>query len=138
MRYDWEKIRSEYVAGSDEVTLTGLAKKYGPARETVMRRSGREGWDAQRRQYREKARVKTHEKASTTEAEIRVRHMQIAQAMQTKAIKRLQGLDPNEMTVGEIRLYLKDAAEIERKAAGIADEVEHGIRIIIDERDTRL
>ena len=138
MRYDWERIRSEYVAGSDEVTLEALSKTHGCGFSTIRRRSSHEMWNDQRSQYRDKTDTKTREKSSTKEAEIRVRHMQIAQAMQTKAIQRLQGMDPTEMPVGEVRKYLKDAAEIERKAAGIADEVEHGIRIVIDERDTRL
>ena len=139
-RYDWETIRHTYVSGSDEVTLAGLAERYGCARETVSRRAGKEGWGEQREQYRRRAAAKATERASTKEAEIRVRHMQIAQAMQGKAIARLRALNPDDLTPSELRHYLRDAAEIERKAAGIADEhtLDGRIQIVISELDAKL
>jgi len=122
-RYDWETIRSEYVSGSDQVTLEALAAKRGPAVDTVRRRSSREHWVAQREEHRRQAAKKAADLLTTRDAEIRVRHMHHARELQSRALERLQQLDPAELSPAEVRLYLKDACEIERKAAGIADEL---------------
>jgi len=122
-RYDWETIRSEYVTGSDQVTLEGLAAKHGPRVDTVRRRSAREHWVAQREEHRRQSAKKAADLLSSRDAEIRVRHMRQARELQELALARLRQLDPSELTTTELRLYLKDACEIERKAAGIPDEV---------------
>jgi len=46
------------------------------------------------------------------------RHAKLAQAFLGKAVARLQGLDPRELTPGELLRYFQVAAEIERRAAG--------------------
>ena len=144
-RYDWEKIRSEYVAGPNDVTLDVLRQKHGCGFSTIKARSSRENWDAQRRQYRYKANTKTIERASTDEAELRVFQMAGGRKLQELGLKsiertlaRMAENAAAELRTEDARKLVGTGAEIERKAAGIADEVEHGIRIVIDERDTRL
>ena len=112
-RYDWGMIREEYVAGSDEVTYRSLAAKYGPAFESIGRRGSRERWPEQRSTYRQQVVNKTRNRASTKEAEVRVRHIQIAEALIKPAMKRLKKLKPKDLTVAELRHYLKTATEIE-------------------------
>ena len=119
----WEQVREEYVAGPDELTLAVLAAHYGVAVETVCRHAAAEKWAAQRVQHRHTVAIRGREKATTSEAEIRVRHIGIAKLMQAKAIARLRTLDPEKMDLSEVRHYLRDATEIERRAAGIPDEV---------------
>jgi hypothetical protein len=122
MKYDWEALRDEYVMGGDDVTLEVMAAKSGnPAIQTIKKHSTMGDWALQRRQYRDQVATKARNLASSREAETRVRHIKIAQAMQAKALQRLQALNPEEMDMKEVRLYLKDAAEIERRAAGIPD-----------------
>ena len=50
-KYDWDKIREEYVSGG--ITLVGLSKKYGVPFNTVGSRSAREGWKALQVERRE-------------------------------------------------------------------------------------
>ena len=134
-RYDWHLIREEYVEGTNDVTLESLAAKdNAPVLGTIKNRSSKEDWPALRRQYRDLVVTKSREKASTLEAEIRTRHIKLARAMQSKAERRLLELSPAELDATELRLYLKDAADIERRAAGIPDAHEHGgIQIVVSE-----
>ena len=118
--YDWEMIRNMYEMGSDEVTLGALASKKGyPSINTLKKRSGSEGWPELRAQYRHQVDTKTREIASTDEADIRSRHIHMAQDMQEKALAALEKLDPDELSPAELRRFLVAACEIERRAAGI-------------------
>lgn len=130
--YDWGLIRDEYAAGGDDVTLELLTEKYGCYPTTMRNRAGREGWGDMRRQFRDKVAAKTAEKASSKEAEIRARHIGMAKLLMEKAIRGLKALDPDDLSPSEFRLYIKDAAEIERKAAGIPDA--HEVKAIISEK----
>ena len=60
MEYDWDAVRNAYVCG--EESLSKLAARFGIPVSRVKQRSAREGWAAQRQQYREK-----QEKASPEE-----------------------------------------------------------------------
>ena len=62
MEYDWDAVRSAYVCG--EESLPKLAKRFGIPVGKVKQQSAREGWAAQRQQYREK-----QEKASASPEE---------------------------------------------------------------------
>ena len=125
-KYDWEKIRDHYVTGDDAVTLVFLVAEYGFHLDTVKRRCALEGWTEQRQQYRHQVATKTRAKASTREAEVRTRHIRLSHAMMKIAMKRLATIDPEDMTISELRLFIKEAADIERKAVGIpvAHEIE--------------
>ncbi|MET7295426.1 hypothetical protein ABZS79_25350 [Streptomyces griseoloalbus] len=48
------------------------------------------------------------------------RHAKLAQAVQSKAVARLQMLDPRELSPSELLRYIQVAAEIERRAVGEA------------------
>jgi hypothetical protein len=52
--------------------------------------------------------------------EIARRHAKLAQAVQSKAVARLQALDPRELSASELLRYIQVAAEIERRAVGEA------------------
>lgn len=121
-KYDWDKIRTEYISGDDHTTLEALCSMHGCSIDTIKRRSSKENWVDQRTQYRHRVATKTQQKAAAKEAEIRVRHMQIARAMQEKALRKLVTVDPSGLSMSELRHWIRDATEIERKAAGIPDE----------------
>ncbi|NUR01255.1 MAG: hypothetical protein HOY79_33415 [Streptomyces sp.] len=52
--------------------------------------------------------------------EIACRHAKLAPAVQSKAVARLQTLDPRELSPSELLRYTQVAAEIERRAVGEA------------------
>ena len=55
-RIDWNAIRGEYIAGG--ISQRKLAKKYGIAVDTLLRRANREGWATHREEvYNETATV---------------------------------------------------------------------------------
>ena len=117
-RYDWNYYRQRYVAA--DVTLADLAAlPNAPKLDTLKKRSAREDWTGQREAFRHQASTKTRELASTTEAEIAARHARIAKALQHKALERLQTLTIADLNARDVLAYLKDAAEIERKALGL-------------------
>lgn len=55
--------------------------------------------------------------------EMAERHAKVAIHMQSKAMSRLRDLNPEEMSVSELRNFLKDAVEIERKSRGEPSEI---------------
>ncbi len=142
-RVDWERVREEYVAGADDQTLEVLAHKYGTSWNTARKRAAHEKWTEQRAQYRHMVATRTREKASTKEAEIRARQIERARLMSDLAHARFaltfKRARENpaalmaEMDVDQARLLAKDAADIERRAAGIPDEsrVEHNGRLVL-------
>lgn len=133
-RYDWPKIRNEYVTGSDTLTLESLAKKYGPVIGSVRRRSSQEQWAEERAEYREAVARKTRQQITAREVSVRVRHQQIARALQEKAVRRLKQLDPECLTASEVRQFLKDAIAIERDAM----ELPSLVRVEVDSELDRM
>lgn len=116
--YDWDYLRQRYVAG--DVTLEDLSRLTGsPAIGTLKTHSMREDWPAQRRAYRDQLTTRTRELASTSEAEVAARHVKLAKALQHKGLERLQTLNPNELSPRDLLMFIKEAADIERKALGL-------------------
>lgn len=131
-RYDWNYYRHKYVTG--DLTLDALSQLPGaPALGTLKRYSTTEDWPEQRRHYRDQTATKAREHASVTEAEVAARHARMARALQGKALQRLQTLDVDKLDARDVLAYIKEAADIERKALGL-EKVEHSggvsIRVI--------
>jgi hypothetical protein len=91
------------VTGDDNVTQASLARKYGTRQDTVSKHAGKEDWKTQRAEFRAKATAKALEKATTKEAEIRLRHIEIARKLQEKALERLKNLNVDELSSTETR-----------------------------------
>lgn len=142
----WPALRDEYVTGDDHVTHQTLATKHGVSRETVARHAGKEAWSDQRAQYRHQVSLKTQDRASTREAEIRARQVQVARTVTGIALEQLKKLNTpvevtrdgvvkllpspleKEMTVGQVRLWIESGMRLEREALGVSEEVELRLR----------
>jgi len=77
------------------------------------------------------------EKARTGDAkvlkeieEMRTRHLQIAKAMQQKAIERLRSLDANELSLTDLVAFLKTGTGLERVTLGQAPEEAEGTTVM--------
>ena len=117
-QYDWLYYRRVYVAGND--SLADLARlPNAPSLGALKKTSRKEDWPGQRDAYVHQKESKSLDLASTTEAEVAARHARIARAMQGKALERLRDMPVSEMSAAEVRAYLRDAAEIERRALGL-------------------
>lgn len=55
--------------------------------------------------------------------EMNERHAKQARALQTKALQRLQKMNPEEMSPEQVRLYILEAAKLERLAMGEAENI---------------
>lgn len=122
-------MKEEYI--TTQISKADLAEKYGVRRETLSKRASKEGWDEARSQYGHAVTSKVLKKVSSQEAEIRARQIGVARTMRGIAQAALKELsDENRLSsllkadATELRLWLKDSAEIERRAAGIPDAVE--------------
>jgi|GEM_PF-4320226 len=122
-RVDWSAIELEYVTGPQSVTIRAIAEQYGLDPSSVMRRSTRCKWVAKREEFRRQVAIRAQEKLVERQADLRARHVSIAKMMQAKALNKLTALDPNTLDNSEVRHYLRDAAEIERRAVGVPEEV---------------
>ena len=91
---DWPKTiyqtpKSEYI--HTDISLAALAMKWwgvqGCSYSMITKHSADEGWADLRKEYRHKVEMKTIEKHSESEAEMRARHIAGLQAIQCKALE---------------------------------------------------
>lgn len=145
-KVDWVAVREEFVAGGDDVTHVALGKKYHVERQTVTRHASKEGWNAQRTQFRHQVTKQTRERTSAHEAKLRADQIKTAAALRALAVEQLdklrrpgkrmvKGPDGKEveqatpsllegqLDAAECRRYLRTAAQIENQALGIEAEV---------------
>ena len=142
-KYDWDHWRHLYVSGGDEVTLEALSGTKGaPSLNGLKKRSRRESWTSQRKEFRHQAYTKTSTKTlnalgvsagiSATEeaiakidklvdiAEMITRHSRTSQAMLIMCAKAMKSMKPEDLTPAQISQWVKTATDIERLAAGLA------------------
>lgn len=152
-RYNWDTIRRAYVSG--EMALADLAKEQtgldtDPSYKSLRNRSSAEGWEAQRRAFRDNLRTQVATTPTAAQvvqqteqlidaAEAIARHVQLAKSLQAsyatiqnkikqaRLIEQMDfnGLDPLQMSLLLQRLAAIAAtgADIERKALGLSDPV---------------
>lgn len=101
-------------------SVTKVARELDKSRALVGRWSRQFAWVLRAAAYdREQDRLFLAEQAQARK-EIARRHAKLAQAVQSKAVARLQALDPRELSPGELLRYIQVATEIERRAVGEA------------------
>ncbi|MFE3527001.1 hypothetical protein ACFXOD_36595 [Streptomyces sp. NPDC059161] len=101
-------------------SVTKVARELDKSRALVGRWSRQYAWVVRATAYdRAQDRLFLTEQAQARR-EIARRHAKLAQAVQSKAVARLQTLDPRELTPSELLRYIQVAAEIERRAVGEA------------------
>ncbi|MFJ2247500.1 hypothetical protein [Streptomyces sp. NPDC087862] len=101
-------------------SVTKVARELDKSRALVGRWSRQFAWVMRAAAYdRDQDREFLAEQAQARR-EIARRHAKLAQAVQSKAVARLQALDPRELSPSELLRYIQVAAEIERRAGGEA------------------
>lgn len=105
-------------------SVTKVARELDKSRTLVGRWSRQFAWVMRAAAYdREQDRLFLLEQAQARR-EIARRHAKLAQAVQGKAVARLQSLDPRELSPSELLRYVQVATEIERRAVGEAPVAE--------------
>ena len=142
-KIDWNYYRDKYIYGDEHTTLQKISEyPNAPALNTILNRAAKEKWTDQKEAYKYKTAIKTQERVTTTEAEVTARHVRISQQLQGIALQRLkQAQESNEkIALSDVRLWLKDALEVEREALGlnhptvqIQREVKLQLKVILDE-----
>ncbi|MFE0190699.1 hypothetical protein [Streptomyces sp. NPDC058989] len=99
-------------------SVAKVARELGKSTTLLFRWSRQYAWVMRATAYdREQDRVFLAEQAQARR-DIARRHAKLAQAFLGKAVARLQGLDPRELSPSELLRYFQVAAEIERRAVG--------------------
>lgn len=116
-------------------SLTKAARELHKSRTLLGRWSRQYVWVMRAVAYdREQDRLFLAEQAQARR-DIARRHAKLAQAVQSKAVARLQMLDPRELSPSELLRYIQVAAEIERRAvgetpaAGTVEDRDHGVDV---------
>lgn len=122
-RFPWDEMRDKYVTGDDTVTLQSIADEYDTTTVTINKRSSKEGWVAQREEFRAEASAMARAVAMQKASYIRAQFVEAGMVMLGKSLNGLAKLDPDKMTPKELRCFAKDAWNFVRQAAGIADEI---------------
>ena len=119
-KYDWAKLRHDYVTGDDSVTLEYLSNlEDSPTLGTIKRRSAAEKWTDEREMYRYNVATKKLQKATVKDASISNTQLQDAKLLRARAYASLKHRKDAVLDDREIRFYLQAAAELERKAMGL-------------------
>ncbi|MGP8301970.1 hypothetical protein ACTPOK_29435 [Streptomyces inhibens] len=124
----WERQRNESTSAFEAFavyrdlgsarSVTKVAQELDKSRTLLGRWSSQYAWVMRASAYdREQDRLFLAEQQQARR-DVARRHAKLAQAFLGKAVARLQGLDPRELSPSELLRYFQVAAEIERRAAG--------------------
>lgn len=124
---DWERLRTEFLEvnlaaqakNKPAVSLRALAEKYKLNYGTVRNVASDQDWRVDLHRMAEDQRLRVDLTAVESEVEIRIRQAQYARVAQSKAIQRLQKVDPEDLTPRDAMELLKLGMEQERKALGM-------------------
>ena len=138
-RYDWERIRIEYVQGRENgegllerPTLEALAKEYSIPPGTVRNRAHREGWVEERHVFvtelLQKTREKTLEQLAEKATQLDAQALGVARAMLVMAARKLNlSLEGNDLSLADQERLMRIcdlAHRMGRRAIGIGDTSE--------------
>jgi len=90
MKYDWSKLKKEYVKGKYK-SLKDFAKAKGIPQKTIDKKGSK--WSALRKEIEKKGEEKTIEKLSDKVAEYNLKHMKLYQDVINRGKERLPSLD---------------------------------------------
>lgn len=140
-KLDWAAVKAEYVGSETPLSCTKLAAKYGVQRTTVARHMTAGHWVEERRLHRERVAVKTLDRASTIEAEIRARMLAHGRLLGDLGVARMGRLarevqaNPDailKLSLHEARQLIETGSDLQKTAAGIAVPMEGAIVTTIE------
>ncbi len=150
-KHDWKALEDEYVRGHVSLSLDKLAEKHGINQGYFRKKAAELKWTEKRERYRSQIQAEAGEISVKTEAKRRARMLTIADSMKAlgasalgRLIRDFESDTKKRLTIEDLRLLIKDATEIERRALGMADhvimtdgELENRILEIVSELDER-
>lgn len=104
-RYDWEKIKRDYVS-NPKLSLRDISKKYGIRQKTVFDKSKADNWFATKKKVQEEVSAKAIAKATATKANKLANEMLATEMLSSKLLDALN--DPeqfNRYVVQETESY---------------------------------
>lgn len=129
-KIDWKALEDEYVTGPVSLSLDGLAEKHGLAAGNLRSKAAALKWTEKRERFRDEVQAEAAKLSKKTEVKRRARMLTIADSMKAlgssalaRLIKDFEADGKKRLSIEDLRLLIKDATEIERKALGMADAV---------------
>lgn len=101
-----------------------VVSELGKSRTLIQRWSSEHNWVDRAGEwdnYQDMVALKSQLKAV---ADMSARHTKIAMSLQAKALKRLEKIEPDELTPAQLLTYLLEATRLERLARGEPEKVE--------------
>ena len=131
-KYDWERVRVEYIQGHENggglerPTLEQLAQEYSIPAATIRSRAHRENWAGERNDFHtsliHKTREKTLEQLAEKAAQLDLQAFSVARAMFAVAAKKLgQDMDGDTLSLSDRERLLRicdTAHKLGRRALG--------------------
>lgn len=137
-RHDWDYWRHKYVSGDNSVTFEYLASlPNAPHLTTLKKQASQDAWVEQRKAFRHQVttNVAVHATQDATveqavaqtqklidAAEMIARHVKMAKGLQSIILRKLQQMNPSELSPSALATWLKVSTDIERLALGMATE----------------
>ena len=117
-KYDWTKLKNEYIRGDVISAVDFLSKKNIPLTGTT--RTNIVGWSKEREEYQKELEEKTNEetivKVAETTADIRARQARTAKMLQFKGVKYISDKDKAPENIDQARRLVVEGLREEREA----------------------
>lgn len=131
---DWEKVKTDYIRENlrpdkeESFSLKQLSVRWKIAYKTIRNMASKEKWNQHLQdkiaEQNSKVIEKIQDNEIINEVEIRLRQASIARKLQEKAIRRLESVSPEKLSIKEAIELVKLGMVEERKALGLPDKHE--------------
>lgn len=115
-KYDWLKIKREYITNATE-SLESLAKKHSIPSTSLKARATKEKWALLKEEIQRKAEISIAQEAENDILEVKKRHVRIAKLMQSVGLKALENYKPKNSR--DARDFIIEGIKIEKQALGL-------------------
>jgi hypothetical protein len=114
-KVNYNAILRDYLSDPTS-SYTKLAKRYHISKQSIVKRAKKEGWQLQRREFQEEVDRKFTTNAADQIVDAKIKHLQFARLLITKALTRLKNIKPLEMSPHMVASFIKTGINIENEA----------------------
>lgn len=103
-------------------TISEVSRRLSKSRQLITRWSGRYNWRERGEAFDRENERKEQLSIQKARAQMVKRHLKLGMAVQGKAIKALEAMDPDELKPGDIRDFLRFGVSLEKETRADVDE----------------
>ena len=117
-RINWTDIYSFYIS-SDSITLRNAAQRFGVSYDVVRQKASDEKWRQKKKNTRQIAIRIVEQELGMRIAQIKKKHIKLAQTLQTQGMKSMIKKDISPTSARDIKSWISSGFKMERNARGM-------------------